>query len=153
MDPDEAEALLARWQPRLVNWARWCRQGGIPSGEAAISALWDGYRSPQVWEPDPLPRLPANPVDAERVQRLYAALPAIERAVVRVWWHDPPLPKADRPRAVMVYLCSWGAYQPFREDALPAIRLRALQGLDNADGRVSKSRQSNVGGLVRPLET
>ena len=141
---DVAE-LLTRWQPRLTNWARWCRMLHRSGGDAEVSPVWDEYRSPQVWEPDPLPRHPPNIPDAEHVQALYARQVPLHRAVIRVWWHDPPVPKAERPRAVRLYLMAWDAYSPFADDALPAVRVAALEAIDTMERVWQKPTSALVG--------
>lgn len=81
----------AAFTARLENWIRWCKSFGSGAGRAGSAE--GGYRSGQIWEPEPLRGAEVDIVDAELVNRAYSQIGGYERRVIKVvffrgWWRD-----------------------------------------------------------------
>ncbi len=76
---DKLPEHLADFEPKLQDWARWCRSG---RGVTATAPGFGGYKSPSAYD-TPVPR--AAPVDREAlaIERIVVQLPALHRDMLQ----------------------------------------------------------------------
>lgn len=74
------------FETRFRNWLRWCKEGHPEPHEQCGSAEGN-WKSPQIWEPDPLERNLVDPIDiwdALEVQRAFYGLPEVNRRTIKL---------------------------------------------------------------------
>jgi hypothetical protein len=83
----------------IKNWIRWSHRGESPLPRIpGCVGLESSYKSPQIWEGEQATR-PVDTEAAERVERVYMALPLNIRLLVKANYFDHT-DKFDQPRSV-----------------------------------------------------
>lgn len=72
-------------EPRLRNWANWCKPSLI-LWPIACNGLESNYKSNQVWEATPSPRIAIDILDAHKLEDAIVKLPKRYKTALKHWY-------------------------------------------------------------------